>query len=250
MKNHLPRGRPWDTPRPARRQSPKALPPRREFDLFASMQAAKEVGGDFYDFFFVNRDMLALVIADVSGKGIPAALFMMRAKTTVRGMAEAGRSPEEIVLHANRVLCEGNDAEMFVTVWIGVIDLSAGKMCCVNAWHEYPAIMRSGGEYELFKDKHGAALGVMQGLRFRQYDLQLNPGDRLFVYTDGVPEAINEKEEQYGSARMLHILNRTRDLPMKEVLPIVRKDISDFAGEAEQFDDITMLGLCYTGEQE
>lgn len=221
--------------------------PRDDFEIFATMDPAKEVGGDFYDFFFVDQNKLALVIADVSGKGIPAALFMMRSKTAIRGMAEEGKSPSEILYKANNMLCEGNDAEMFVTVWIGIIDMESGLMRCANAGHEYPAIMRANGDFELLKDKHSLALAAMEGAKAREYELQLNPGDRLFVYTDGIPEAIDEKTEQYGTDRMLQALNRDKALPMSEILPDVRKDISDFVGNADQFDDITMLGFTYRG---
>ena len=222
--------------------------PREDFTIYATMDPAKEVGGDFYDFFFAGTDRLALVVADVSGKGIPASLFMMRAKTAIRGFAESGRTPAEILEKANNTLCEGNDAEMFVTVWIGIIDLSSGEMKCANAGHEYPVIMREGGEYELYKDKHGFVLAGMEGMSYKEYVLQFEPGDRLFVYTDGIPEAINANEEQYGTDRLVEILNKTaRESSMEEALPAVRKDISDFAGDAEQFDDITMLGFVYLG---
>ena len=222
--------------------------PRKDFELFATMDPAREVGGDFYDFFFVDRHKLALVIADVSGKGIPGALFMMRAKTAIRGMAEAGREPEEILYRANNVLCEGNDAEMFVTVWLGIIDLETGVMKCANAGHEYPTIMRKGEAFEILKDKHGFVLAGMEGIRFKSYELALAPGDRLFVYTDGVPEAINEAVEQYGTDRLLVCLNMVREDTLQQILPAVRQDIEEFAGGAEQFDDITMLGFTYLGE--
>ena len=223
--------------------------PRGDFRLFASMDPAKEVGGDFYDFFFVDQNHLALVIADVSGKGIPASLFMMRAKTAIRGFADSAQSPAEILYRANNTLCEGNDAEMFVTVWLGIINLETGVMRCANAGHEYPAIMRAGGDYELLKDRHGLALAAMEGVHFKEYELAFNPGDRLFVYTDGVPEAIDEQVEQYGTNRMLRVLNAEKGGAMRELLPIVRKDIADFAGGAEQFDDITMLGFAYFGAE-
>lgn len=219
--------------------------PREDFEIFAAMDPAKEVGGDFYDFFFVDQHKLALVIADVSGKGIPAALFMMRSKTELRSQAEAGKTPAEIFEKANNVLCEGNDAEMFVTVWIGIVDLETGLMHCANAGHEYPTLMHADGEFELVKDKHSLALAAMPGVRAKEYDIQLQPGDRLFVYTDGVPEAINPQTGQYGSDRLLSILNREKDKPMEEILPAVRKDISNFANGAEQFDDITMLGFTW-----
>ena len=221
--------------------------PRKDFEIYATMDPAKEVGGDFYDFFFVDRSKLALVIADVSGKGIPAALFMMRAKTAIRGLAEAGREPAEILYRANNVLCEGNDAEMFVTVWLGIIDLENGVMKCANAGHEYPALMRAGERFELFKDKHGFVLAGMDGVRFKEYELTFRPGDHLFVYTDGIPEAINEETEQYGTERLLRILNEVKDGRIEDALPAVRQDIAEFAGSTEQFDDITMLGFTYLG---
>ena len=223
------------------------FPDRSEFDIYASMKPAKEVGGDFYDFFLVDQDHLGLVIADVSGKGIPAALFMMRSKTAVRGMAGTGKSPAEIFALVNDMLCEGNEAEMFVTVWLGIIDLDTGHMVCANAGHEYPALMRRDERFELYKQRHSPALATMEGLPFREYELDLNPGDCLFVYTDGVPEAINVLEEDYKTGRLVEVLNHNRDLPLKELLPVVKKDIHEFAGEAEQFDDITMLGFRYLG---
>ncbi len=222
--------------------------PRDDFEIYATMDPAKEVGGDFYDFFFIDRDKLVLVIADVAGKGIPAALFMMRSKTALRGCAEQGQSPSEILSRVNDILCEGNDAEMFVTVWVGIIDLNTGLMKCANAGHEYPTVMRAGGEFELLKDKHTLALAAMPGIRAKEYELQFHPGDRLFVYTDGVPEAINDQMEQYGPDRMLAVLNADKDKPMTDILPDVREDISAFVGDMEQFDDITMLGFTYRGK--
>ena len=224
--------------------------PRGDFDLYASMDPAKEVGGDFYDFFFVDQNKLALVIADVSGKGIPAALFMMRSKTAIRGFAESGQSPGEILYRANNTLCEGNDAEMFVTVWLGIIDLSTGVMKCANAGHEYPVLMRAGGDYAYVKDKHGLVLAAMEGVRYREYELELHPGDKLFVYTDGIPEAINAAVEQYGAERLTRALNTVKDVPMETALRAVRGDIAAFVGDAEQFDDITMLGFTYLGAKE
>ena len=221
--------------------------PRDDFEIYATMDPAKEVGGDFYDFFFVGQDRLALVIADVSGKGIPAALFMMRAKTAIRGLAESGQTPAEILRRANDTLCEGNDAEMFVTVWLGILDLSTGQMQCANAGHEYPVLMRAGGEYEYVKDRHGLALAAMEGMRYKEYELRLNPGDKLFVYTDGIPEAIDENVAQYGPERLTQALNAVRGEAMADTLPAVRRDIVAFVGNADQFDDITMLGLAFRG---
>ena len=232
----------------ARQIQSSALPknfkfPRDEFELFATMDPAKEVGGDFYDFFFVDKNKIALVIADVSGKGIPAALFMMRSKTAIKSLAESGRTPGEIFEKANDTLCEGNDADMFVTAWIGIVDLETGKVQCANAGHEYPAIKRADGKWELFKDKHCLALAAMEGMPFKEYEFQIEPGDKLFVYTDGVPEAINSNEEQFGTDRMLEALNDAQNTGMQHILSFVRKRISNFVGGADQFDDITMLGF-------
>ncbi len=232
----------------ARQIQSSALPkvfkfPRTEFDLFALMDPAKEVGGDFYDFFFIDQHKFALVVADVSGKGIPASLFMMRSKTAIKSLAESGRSPSAIFEKANNVLCEGNDADMFVTAWIGIVNLETGEVQCANAGHEYPAIKRADGTWELVKDKHGLALAAMEDMPFKDYTLQLYPGDKLFVYTDGVPEAINEKEEQFGTDGMLSALNASKASGMCNILPFVRKRIAAFVGEADQFDDITMLGF-------
>ncbi|MCR4609529.1 MAG: SpoIIE family protein phosphatase [Eubacterium sp.] len=224
--------------------------PRKDFEIYATMDAAKEVGGDFYDFFFIDANKLCMVIADVSGKGIPAALFMMRSKTTIRSMAESGKQPAEIFQIANDSLCEGNDASMFVTVWIGIIDLETGHMVCSNAGHEYPVIMRAGGEYELYKQKHNVALAVCEGMKFREYEIDLNPGDRLFVYTDGVPESKNKENVQYETDRLLNILNKRKDASDKLLLPAVRRDIESFVNGADQFDDITMLGFSYKGNEQ
>ena len=219
------------------------------FEIYAIMDPAKEVGGDFYDFFFVDIDKMALVIADVSGKGIPAALFMMRSKTAIRSLAEGGLQPAAVLERVNEELCEGNDINMFVTVWMGIMDLKTGLMKCVNAGHEYPALMQDEGVFEIFKDKHRPPLGAMEGLTFEEYELQLEPGDVLYVYTDGVPEAINTSEEQYGTDRMLNILSANRDATMAELLTDVKADIESFVGDAEQFDDITMMGFRYNGPQ-
>lgn len=213
------------------------------FDIYAAMRPAREVGGDFYDFFFAGENKLALVIADVSGKGIPAALFMMRSKTAIRSMIESGKSPDDIIYRANNILCEGNDAEMFVTVWVGIIDLTTGVMSCANAGHEYPLIKRRDGKFEVYKDRHSLALAAMENLKGREYELVLEPGDKLFVYTDGIPEAINESVEQYGTERLTDAINSVKDKPFKEIIPEVFRSVGDFKGRAEQFDDITMIGF-------
>ena len=218
-----------------------AFPERHEFDIYASMTPAKEVGGDFYDFFLVDDDHLAIVMADVSGKGVPAALFMMISKTLLKSAAQSGLSPKAVLEKVNNQLCENNDAEMFVTVWLGILEISTGKMKCANAGHEYPAIMRRGGGFQLFKDKHGLVLAGMEGARYREYELELNEGDRLFVYTDGVPEATNADTVLYGTDRMLHALNEAKDRSCCELLASLHRDVDAFVGAADQFDDITML---------
>ena len=217
------------------------------FELFATMDPAKEVGGDFYDFFFIDSDRMALVMADVSGKGIPAALFMMRSKTAIRGLTESGYHPGEMLERVNNELCTNNEASMFVTVWVGIIDLLTGDIRCANAGHEYPAVRRGEGQFESFRDKHGLPLGCMEDMKYKEYDMHLDPGDTLFVYTDGVPEAINSEEEQYGEERMLRALTRNKKASMKKLLHAVKRDQDKFVGEADQFDDITMLGFRYFG---
>ena len=219
------------------------------FEIYATMDPAKEVGGDFYDFFFVDTDRIALVIADVSGHGIPAALLMMRSKTVIRSLAESGLNPAVVMEKVNEELCEGNDINMFVTVWMGIMDLKTGVMRCVNAGHEYPAIRHGSGLFETLKDTHRPPLGAMEDLTYEEYELQLEAGDVLYVYTDGVPESINTKEEQYGTDRMLITLNSNSGGSMAELLADVKADMDLFVGEAEQFDDITMMGFRYNGPQ-
>ena len=222
--------------------------PNLDIEIYATMDPAREIGGDFYDLFLIGDGILALVIADVSGKGIPAALFMMRSKTIIRNLAQTGIPPVEILSRANDLLCEGNEVDMFVTVWIGIIDLNTGILRCANAGHEYPVITGSDGRFSLVKDKHGLALAAMENMKFREYELYFKKGDRLFVYTDGIPEAINAQNEQYGTGRLTDKLNEVRELPFTEILPAIRDDIQRFAGDTEQFDDITMLGFTYCPE--
>ena len=219
--------------------------PNNHIELFALMEPAKQVGGDFYDFFFVGPAQICLVIADVSGKGVPASLFMMRAKTSIKYYARSGNSPAELLANVNNALCEDNDAEMFVTVWLGILDMSTGLMRCANAGHEYPVLMRAEGDYKLLKGKHGLMLAAFEGSAPKEYEIQFNPGDRFFVYTDGVPEAVNEKNEQYGTARMVGQLNKLKSRDQQHLLEGMLQDIKNYAGTAEQFDDITMLGFTY-----
>ncbi len=221
-----------------------------EFSLYASMTPAKEVGGDFFDFFMVDDKHLCMVIADVSGKGVPAALFMVIAKTLIKNRAMLGGDTSETLSYANDQLCDGNDAEMFVTVWMAILDITTGKGFAANAGHEHPAIRRAGGEYELVIYRHAPALAVMEGMKFKSHEFELNPGDSLFVYTDGVAEATDANNELFGTDRMLQALNRDPDAQPKTVLENVKADIDTFVGDAMQFDDITMLCLQYYGERE
>ncbi|MBQ4293654.1 MAG: PP2C family protein-serine/threonine phosphatase [Lachnospiraceae bacterium] len=224
-----------------------AFPDHNEFELFATMNPAKEVGGDFYDYFLVDHDHLALVMADVSGKGVPAALFMVIAKTLIKNSAQNGNSPSEILAYANEQLNEGNEAELFVTVWLAIIEISTGKGIAANAGHEAPVLKRAGGKYELQIYKHSPAVATIDGIRFRQHEFEIFPGDDIFVYTDGVPEATNANEELYGNDRMLDVLNRNLDASPQKLLAEVRADIEKFVGDAPQFDDITMLSFHYYG---
>ena len=225
------------------------FPDRPEFDIYASMHPAKEVGGDFYDFFLIDNDHLGLVVADVSGKGVPAALFMVIAKTLIKNRALLGGSPSEVLSYANEQLCEGNEAELFVTVWFAIVEIPTGKGIAANAGHEHPAIKRAGGKWELSVYRHSPAVATMEGIRFREHEFELHPGDALYVYTDGVPEATNINDELFGPERMLESLNRDPDADVETLLKSVKKDVDDFTGEAPQFDDITMLGLIWNGNK-
>ena len=223
-----------------------AFPERPDFDIYATMDPAKEVGGDFYDFFLIDDNHLGLVMADVSGKGVPAALFMMISKILVQNYAMTGRSPAEVLRAVNDQICSNNREEMFVTVWFGILDTQTGKITAANAGHEYPALMPAGGQFELVKDKHGFVIGGMEGVRYREYELQLTPGAKLFLYTDGVPEATDANSELFGTERMLAALNAAPAAP-DGILKQVRAAVDGFVRDAEQFDDLTMLCLEYKG---
>jgi len=224
-----------------------AFPDRQEFDLYASMEPAKEIGGDFYDFFLIDDDHLCLVIADVSGKGVPAALFMMASKIILADNAIMGKSPSEILYDANNAICKNNKLEMFVTVWVGILEISTGKLTAANAGHEYPALKKGDGGFAVFKDRHGFVLGGMEGMKFKEYEILLSPGDKLFVYTDGVPEANDPDGNMFEVERMIDALNEDPDASPAQILGAVRGEISKFVREAEQFDDLTMLCLEYKG---
>ena len=228
-----------------------AFPERNEFDLYATMDPAKEVGGDFYDYFLLDDDHLAMVMADVSGKGIPAALFMMASKIMLNNISVANKtSPAQILERVNNGICANNTAEMFVTVWLGIVELSTGKVIAANAGHEYPAIKRADGSFELYKDPHGIVIGAMSGMKYKEYEFQLSPGDSLFQYTDGVTEATNSSGELFGTDRMLEALNVDQAANPEMLLIHVREAIDDFVAEAPQFDDITMLAFKYLGPKE
>ena len=231
-------------------QLPRLFPPfpdRKEFSLYASMTPAKEVGGDFYDFFMIDHDHIGFVMADVSGKGVPAALLMMVSRVLIKSGLQNGNSVSEALEHVNNQLCEGNDEGFFVTMWVAVLEISTGKGIVANAGHEHPAVRKADGSYELIIYRHSMPVGIMEGLKFRQHEFQMNPGDSFFVYTDGVAEATNADNELYGTERMLAALNSEPEALPEKTLTNVMDDINRFVDGAEQFDDITMLCLRYYG---
>lgn len=225
----------------------EAYSDRTRFDLYATMTPAKEVGGDFYDFFLIDDTHLALVMADVSGKGVPAALFMAKGKTSIKTRAMMGGTPAEILSDVNEQMCEGNEAELFVTVWLAIVDLETGKGMAANAGHEHPALRRADGSFELIKYRHSPAVATMEGIRFREHDFELHPGDSLFVYTDGVTEATDAHNELFGEERLVTALNKQANDDPVMFLKNVKEDIDAFVADAPQFDDITMLGITYFG---
>lgn len=228
---------------------PNVFPPFpdiRDFDIYASMTPAREVGGDFYNFFLVDEDHLAMIISDVSGKGIPAALFMMVTNILASNRAQMGGSPSEVLTYVNRRLCEHNKAEMFVTLWLGILHIPTGRIIASNAGHEYPAVCHE-GKFEILKDKHGFVAGGLGSTRYTDYEIFMKPGDRLFVYTDGVPEATNASNELFGTDRMLSVLNGEPDACPEKILQNMRNAVDGFVAGAEQFDDLTMLCIQYNG---
>ena len=225
------------------------FPERKEFYLHAYVDPAREVGGDFYDYFFIDDDHLCLVIADVSGKGVPAALFMMAAKIILKSSAMQGKSPAEILTATNRAICENNPQDMFVTVWLGVLELSTGNLTAVNAGHEYPAVKRADGRFEVIKTKHSLFIGGMDDVTYKEYELDLKPGDKIFVYTDGLPEATDSAGEMLGMDRMTDALNEYLDEKPRPLIEGMRESVNKFVKDAEQFDDITMMCLEYAGKK-
>ena len=226
-----------------------AFPDRTEFDLYALMDPAREVGGDFYDFFLVDEDHLCILIADVSGKGVPAALFMMASKIILANNAMSRKTPAQILTDTNTAICANNPEEMFVTVWLGILEISSGKLTAASAGHEYPFVKHAGGQFELFKDKHGFVIGGMDGVRYKEYELQMKPDSVLLLYTDGVPEATAADGTMFGTKRMLDVLNRDSadSASAEQILRTVRSAVDEFVKEAEQFDDMTMLCIEYKG---
>ena len=222
---------------------PTAFPKSNSFRLFATMITAKEVGGDFYDFYMLNETTIAFLVADVSGKGIPAAMFMMRAKTVIRDLAERGLEPDEIFTIANEKLCENNDAGMFVTAWLGILDTKTGLMKFANAGHNPPLIKRYGEKFEYMKTRSGMLLAGMEGIKYRKNELQLAPGDKLYLYTDGVTEATDNNTQLYGEQRLLDFVNSIEETQPENICKLIKEDVDRFVGTAPQFDDITMLSL-------
>ena len=223
------------------------FPDRQEFDIYATMTPAREVGGDFYDYFLIDDDHLCMVMADVSGKGIPAALFMMASKIILANNAMMEQSPSEILETTNELICSNNREEMFVTVWLGILEISTGKITAANAGHEYPVIKHPDGLFEIIKDKHGLVIGAMSGMKYQDYEIQLEKGSKLFLYTDGVPEATDPDEKMFGMDQMITALNKDPLDPPKLLLEHFREHVNEFVNGAEQFDDMTMLCFEYKG---
>lgn len=227
-----------------------AFPDREEFDVFASMTPAKEVGGDFYDFFMVDDTHLAIVMADVSGKGVPAALFMVIGKTLLKDHTQPGRDLGEVFSEVNELLCASNSEGLFITAFEGVLDLATGEFNFVNAGHEMPFICSREGAFKPYKIKPGFVLAGMEEMKYKAGSLALNPGDKVFLYTDGVTEAANAQNELYGMKRLEGALNQNRNAAPDDLLPSIKADIDQFVGEAPQFDDITMLCMEYKSKAE
>ena len=220
-----------------------AFPDRGEFDVYAYMRPAKEVGGDFYNFILVDNDHLAMWIGDVSDKGVPAALFMMAINIMISLRTSMGGTPAQIMEHVNDRVCEHNGENLFVTIWLGILEISTGKLTFVNAGHEDPAVCHKDGEFELYKTRHNIAVGIDPGMVYKDYELQLGKGDKIFIYTDGVPEATDPYDKLFSTDRMTQALNECRDGSPQELLENINKRVKEFVGDRTQFDDLTMLGL-------
>ena len=222
-----------------------AFPDRKEFDIYASMKPAKEVGGDFYDFFLIDDNHLCLLIADVSGKGVPAALFMMATKNIFGGTALQCSSPADILEFTNNLICAKNKESMFLTAWLGILEISTGKLVAANAGHEYPIIRNEDGYFDRLNDKHGMLLGEFPDMKYENYEIQLKRGSKIFLYTDGLAEATDENNAMFGIDRAIRALNKNPEASPQQLLWNVQKDVEEFVKKAEQFDDLTMLCLEY-----
>ncbi|MBE6015547.1 MAG: hypothetical protein E7241_09330 [Lachnospiraceae bacterium] len=224
-----------------------AFPERTDFDIYASMTPAKEVGGDFYDFFFAAENKLAMVMADVSGKGVPAAMFMMMAKTMIQTQLSSHQDVAKALEDVNNIICANNREKMFVTVWVGILDLETGVLTAANAGHEYPIYKEPDKPFEIIKDKHGFVIGGKRNMKYTNYEIAMKPGSKLFVYTDGVPEAMNEAGVLFGMERALGAVNAVADFSPEAILANVAREVRKHVGDAEQFDDLTMLCIEYLG---
>ena len=226
------------------------FPDRKEFDLYATMTPAKEVGGDFYDMFLIDDDHLCTVVGDVSGKGVPAALFMVISKTMLKNRAQSGGTPSQILHDVNNSLCEGNDENMFVTIWLGILTISTGEYIQASAGHEYPVVQRKGGDYELIETDNGLVLGYLRNVKYKDWTFNLGKGDSLFMYSDGLPEATNAEDKRLELDGMLSAINKHKTDEPSEILAHIEDEVDDFVKEAPQFDDLTMLIIRYNGKQE
>ena len=214
---------------------PTDFPECEDFTLFAAMSPAKEVGGDFYDFFMTDKDHLGIVMADVSGKGVPAALFMVIAKTLIKNRAVLGGTPSRVLEDVNNLLCENNASGLFVTVWLGILDLSTGVLAVCNAGHEYPVVRRNRGDYKLIEADNFPPLATMEDMEYEDEYIRLNSGDEVFLYTDGVPEAKSASGNRFGTDRMLEVLNESKELSVKERLTNLKSEIDSFTGSRWQY---------------
>lgn len=225
-----------------------AFPDRKDIDVYASMTPAKEVGGDFYDFFLIDDNHLGMVIADVSDKGVPAALFMMASKIMVQNIAMLGKSPGEVLTMVNNQICSNNQDDMFITIWLGIIDLQTGILTASNAGHEKPYITDKDGKFVLYEDKRNFVVGWNKGIKYNEYSLKLEKGSKIFVYTDGVPDATSNNG-RLGFDKVTEILNKYAKEDPQKIIEGVKKEIDDFVGHTDQFDDMTMLCFEYKGQE-
>lgn len=228
---------------------PKNFPKRDDFEIFAMNTPAREMSGDFYDFFMIDEDHVGLVMADVAGKGVPAAMFMIVTKTLMKIRTTAPGTPSQMLYEVNNTLCADNPSGLFVTVWFGILTISSGELICTNSGHEYPAIMRKGGRYELLEGENYPPVGTVEDIEFGDVTVSLQPGDRIFLYTDGVPEAKNAAGERFGTDKMLEILDRDRELSTEQQLKNLQSEIEEFTGTGEPFDDVTMMGFVWNGRK-